>query len=94
MKSVVLYLVKKFLGPEAVAKLLVRILGNLLRRASKSKKWDLWKTVVQQVEKACHLFDEVYADDNMDAKEEELVAAAIEELADKVDWQKLVEEGK
>lgn len=82
MKTVILYLVKKFMTPEKVIRLLAGIIANLLRKASKSGKWDLFRSIIQKVEKICHLFNEVYEDDTLTKEDEEKIAEAIEELAD------------
>lgn len=85
MKNVALWIAKKFLSPSAVADLLAKIVANLLRKASRSKNWDLFRKVVERVEAACRLFNACYEDDSMDEKDEERIAKAIEQLADGVD---------
>lgn len=85
MKSLALWIIKKYLTPEMIAKLLTQVIAHLLRKASKTKNWDLFKSVVKRVEQACHLFNEAYDDDDMDEQDEERIADAIEELTDKVD---------
>ena len=85
MKTIALYIIKKFLTPEKVAQLLAQVIANLLRKASKSKKWDLFRNIIQRVEYACHLFNQCYEDDEMDAEDEEKIAQAIEQITDRVD---------
>lgn len=80
MKTLILWLIRKFLTPERIAQLLAGIIANLLRKASKTEKWDLFKGIIQKTEKACHLFNECYEDDNMDKDDEERIAQAIEKL--------------
>lgn len=82
MKTLILYLIKKFMTPEKVIHLIAGIIANLLRKASKSGKWDLFRSLIQKVEKVCHLFNEVYEDDTLSKEDEEKIAEAIEELAD------------
>ena len=40
----------------------------------------MFKGIIQKTEKACHLFNECYEDDNMDKDDEERIAQAIEKL--------------
>ena len=51
MKTLLLFLIKKLLKPEKVAHLVAGIIANLLRKASKSGKWDLFRSIVQKIEK-------------------------------------------
>lgn len=94
MKTIILYLIKKYLTPEAIAKLITQVIAHLLRKASKTRKWDLFKNIIQRVEQACHLFNTAYEDDTMDSAEEEKIADAIEELTDKVDVETIIEKIK
>lgn len=80
MNKIIIWVVKRFLTPEKIATLLAGIIANLLRKASKTEKWDLFKGIIQKTEKACHLFNECYEDDNMDKDDEERIAQAIEKL--------------
>lgn len=85
MKTLAFYIIKKYLTPEAMAKLLTQVIALLLRRASKTKNWDLFRKIVQRVETACHLFNEAYEDDKLDEQDEERIAEAIEDITDKID---------
>jgi superfamily I DNA and RNA helicase len=69
--------------PEKVIHLIAGIIANLLRKASKSGKWDLFRSIIQKVEKVCHLFNEVYDDETLSKEDEEKIAEAIEELTEK-----------
>lgn len=77
MKTLILFLVKKFLTPKRIASLLAGIIANLLRKASKTGNWDTVKDIISKTENACHLFNEVYSDDNLSKEEEEKIAGAI-----------------
>ena len=77
MKTILLFLIKKFLTPAKVAKLLAGIIANLLRKASKTGNWDTVKDIISKTENACHLFNEVYEDDTLSQEEEERIAEAI-----------------
>lgn len=94
MKTIALYIIRKWLSPKKVAELLAKVIANLLRKASKTGKWDLFKVIVQKVEKACHLFNECYEDDNMDKDDEEKIANAIEHITDGIDFDRLIKEAK
>lgn len=80
MKTIILYFVKKWLTPEKVAKLIAGIIANLLRKASKSNNWDTIKAIIEKVESACHVFNEVYADETLTKDEEEQIASSIENM--------------
>ncbi len=94
MKTIILFLIKKYLTPESIAKLLTQVIAYLLRKASKTRKWDAFKNIIQRVEQACHLFNQCYEDDTMDSDEEEKIADAIEELTDKVDVNIIIDKVK
>lgn len=91
MKTIILLLIKKFLTPEKVAQLLAQIIAYLLRKASKTKNWDVFKNIVQRVEYATHLFNACYDDDEMDEEDEDKIAEAIEQITDKVDVNLIIE---
>ena len=63
-----------------IGKLAAWLIALLLRRASKSGKWDRVKAIVEKVFEALQLFNDVYADDQMTPQEEETVAQTIEGL--------------
>lgn len=73
-------LIKAFFTPEMVGKLCTWLIALLLRKASKSGKWDSIKATVQKVADALDMFNVVYADDEMTPEEEEAVAQRIESL--------------
>ena len=77
MKTILLFIIKRFLTPAKIAKLLAGIIANLLRKASKTGNWDVIKDVVSKTENACHLFNAVYEDDELTREEEEQIAEAI-----------------
>lgn len=81
MKTIILYIVKKWLTPKKVAELVAGIIANLLRKASKSGKWDLIREIVKKVEVACSLFNEVYEDESLSKEDEEKIATAIDNLS-------------
>ena len=85
MKSIALWIIQKWLTPEAIAELLAHGIAKLLRKASKSKKWDLIRGLVLRIEQACHLFNQCYDDDTMNEEDEERIAEAIEQLAEGID---------
>lgn len=94
MKTLILFLIKKYLTPETIAKLLTQVIAHLLRKASKTKNWDLFKTIIQRVEYACRLFNSAYDDDEMDEQDEENVAEAIEHLTDQIDIDSVIDKIK
>ena len=85
MKTLLLFIIKKFLTPEKIAKLIAGIIADLLIKASKHEKWDLVKAVIDKTENACHLFNEVYADETIDKNDERLIAEAIAGMTEKID---------
>ena len=72
--------IKAFFTPEMIGKLSAWLIALLLRKASKSGKWDSIKAIVQRVFDALQLFNDVYADDEMTPEEEEQVAQKIESV--------------
>lgn len=94
MKSIALWIIKKYLTPEMIAKLLTQVIAHLLRKASKTKNWDLFKNIIQKVEYACHLFNTAYDDDEMSEEDEANIAEAIEEISDRVDIETLIDKLK
>lgn len=78
--KIVKILVKSFFTPEMVGKLSAWLIALLLRKASKSGKWDRIKGIVQRVFEALQMFNDVYADDEMTPDEEEQVAQKIESI--------------
>ena len=94
MKTLILWLIKKTLTPAKLAKLLAGVIASILRKASKTGRWDLFKAIIQSVEKACHLFNECYADEQMDKDDEERIAQAIEGIADKIDVAALIKQAE
>ena len=76
-------LVKGFFTPEMIGKLSAWLIALLLRKASKSGKWDKAKSIVMRLFDALQLFNDVYADDQMTPEEEEAVAQTIEGLLGK-----------
>lgn len=91
MKSIALWLIQKWLTPEAIAELLAHGIAKLLRKASKSKNWDLIRGLVLRIEQACRLFNQCYDDDTMNEEDEERIAEAIEQLAEGLDVSKLLQ---
>lgn len=73
-------IIAKFFTPEMTGKLVAWLIALLLRKASKSGKWDRAKSIVQKVFDALQLFNDVYADDTMTPEEEETVAQHIESI--------------
>lgn len=63
-----------------IGRLSAWLIALLLRKASKSGKWDSIKSIIQKIFEALQLFNDVYADDEMTPEEEELVAQKIEGL--------------
>lgn len=63
-----------------IGKLSAWLIALLLRKASKSGKWDSIKSIIQKIFEALELFNDVYADDEMTPEEEELVAQKIESI--------------
>jgi len=84
MKKIIRLCISLFFTRKNIAQFLAGIIADLLRKASKSGKWDLIKAIVQRVEEACHLFNECYEDDNMDKEEEDRIAEVIEHIADDI----------
>lgn len=78
--KIVKILVKSFFTPEMVGKLSAWLIAFLLRKASKSGKWDSIKGIIQRVFEALQMFNDVYADDEMTPDEEEQVAQKIESI--------------
>jgi hypothetical protein len=72
--------IKAFFTPEMIGRLSAWLIALLLRKASKSGKWDSIKAIVQKVFDALQLFNDVYADDEMTPEEEEQVAQKIESV--------------
>ena len=66
-----------------IGKLSAWLIALLLRKASKSGKWDKAKSIVMRLFDALQLFNDVYADDQMTPEEEEAVAQTIEGLLGK-----------
>lgn len=85
MKTIALWIIKRFLTPKKVAQLISQIIADLLRKASKSGKWDTYKKIIAVTEQVCKLFNECYEDDNMDKDDESKIASAIEGLAETID---------
>ena len=90
MKKILVYIISKFLTPEKIAKLLAGVIANLLRKASSSNHWDTIKGVIVQVENACHIFNEVYADESLSKDDESRIAKAIENLTSKTDLKSIL----
>lgn len=63
-----------------IGRLSAWLIALLLRKASKSGKWDSIKAIIQKIFDALQLFNDVYADDEMTPEEEELVAQKIESI--------------
>lgn len=63
-----------------IGKLSAWLIALLLRKASKSGKWDSIKDIVQKLSEALEMFNTVYADDEMTKEEEEEVAQKIESV--------------
>lgn len=63
-----------------IGRLSAWLIALLLRKASKSGKWDSIKSIIQKIFDALQLFNDVYADDEMTPEEEELVAQKIESI--------------
>lgn len=63
-----------------IGRLSAWLIALLLRKASKSGKWDSIKSIIQKIFEALQLFNDVYADDEMTPEEEELVAQKIESI--------------
>lgn len=72
--------IKLFFTPQMIGRLSAWLIALLLRKASKSGKWDSIKSIIQKIFEALQLFNDVYADDEMTPEEEELVAQKIEGL--------------
>ena len=90
MKTFLLFLIKRFMSPEKIARLLAGIIANLLRKASKTNHWDLFKGIIVKIENICHLFNEVYSDETLSKEDEERIATAIEQLTDKTDLKSII----
>jgi len=80
MKRIIQSIIKTFFTPEMIGKLSAWLIALLLRKASKSGKWDSIKDIVQKLSEALEMFNTVYADDEMTKDEEEEVAQRIESL--------------
>lgn len=80
MKRIIQSIIKTFFTPEMIGKLSAWLIALLLRKASKSGKWDSIKDIVQKLSEALEMFNTVYADDEMTKEEEEEVAQRIESL--------------
>ena len=80
MKRIIQSIIKTFFTPEMIGKLSAWLIALLLRKASKSGKWDNIKDIVQKLSEALEMFNTVYADDEMTKEEEEEVAQRIESL--------------
>lgn len=91
MKRIALWIIQKWLTPEAITELLAHGIAKLLRKASKSKNWDLIRSLVLRIEQACHLFNQCYDDDTMNEEDEERIAEAIEQLAEGLDVSELLQ---
>lgn len=63
-----------------IGRLSAWLIALLLRKASKSGKWDSIKAIIQKIFDALELFNDVYADDEMTPDEEEQVAQKIESI--------------
>ena len=63
-----------------IGRLSAWLIALLLRKASKSGKWDSIKSIIQKIFDALQLFNAVYADDEMTPDEEEQVAHKIESI--------------
>jgi hypothetical protein len=72
--------IKLFFTPQMIGRLSAWLIALLLRKASKSGKWDSIKAIIQKIFDALQLFNDVYADDEMTPEEEELVAQKIESI--------------
>jgi hypothetical protein len=72
--------IKLFFTPQMIGRLSAWLIAFLLRKASKSGKWDSIKAIIQRIFEALQLFNDVYADDEMTPEEEELVAQKIESI--------------
>lgn len=78
--KILLTIISKFWTPEIIGKLIAKLIAILLRRASKTKRWDSIKAIIQKIFEALELFNDVYADDEMTPDEEEQVAQKIESV--------------
>lgn len=94
MKNIALWIIQKWLTPEAIAELLAHGIAKLLRKASESKNWDIIKGLILRIEQACHLFNVCYDDDEMNEEDEERIAEAIEQLAAGIDVSELLSKVK
>ena len=94
MKNIALWIIQKWLTPEAIAELLAHGIAKLLRKASKSKNWDIIKGLILRIEQACHLFNVCYDDDEMNEEDEERIAEAIEQLAEGFDVSEILSKVK
>lgn len=72
--------IKLFFTPQMIGRLSAWLIALLLRKASKSGKWDSIKAIIQKIFDALELFNDVYADDEMTPDEEEQVAQKIESI--------------
>lgn len=80
MKTIIRFLIRKFLTPKKVAQLLAGIIADLLRKASNTGNWDKIKSIIDVATKAITLFNDVYADETIDKDDERLIAEAIENM--------------
>lgn len=88
--KIILWIIKKFLTPERIAQLLAGIIANLLRKASQTDNWDLYKGIIQKTETLCRIFNRVYDDDNLTKDEEEAIAKEIEKLVEAESLKKIL----
>lgn len=72
--------IKLFFTPQMIGRLSAWLIALLLRKASKSGKWEDFKAIIQKIFDALQLFNDVYADDEMTPEEEETVAQKIESI--------------
>ena len=72
--------IKLFFTPQMIGRLSAWLIALLLRKASKSGRWDSIKSIIQKIFDALQLFNDVYADDEMTPDEEEQVAQKIESI--------------
>lgn len=72
--------IKLFFTPQMIGRLSAWLIALLLRKASKSGKWENFKAIIQKIFEALQMFNDVYADDEMTPDEEEQVAQKIESI--------------